>query len=121
MKKFNKIIIFVIVIFLISSCYNKREELNPDSIQYCKNIKDRGIQQNCFIEYAQKIVDTKKDEVLIACNHINDSSLRDICLFKAFKVSSYHHPKFCEEIKDLPLRFKCVRMIQRPHLAKLIN
>ena len=122
MKKFNKIIIFILVIYLISGCSNKREELNPDSINYCENIKNKELQEQCFIDYAKKIATIKEDEALIACRAIDDSILKDICLFEVFKkVPQSKKIELCEEIKDPSLRFKCLRITDRPHLARLID
>ena len=114
--------IFIIIIISVLLGCSEKQEMKPDSISYCKKISGKYIQQKCLIDYANTMSTKNESEALIACNLIDESLLKDICLFNFVKKNpSYKKAVFCKVMRDSSLQSKCLRIIERPHLAKLID
>ena len=120
MKITKNTFIFIIILVFISGC-SEKQELNPDSISYCKKFNNGDVQQKCLIAYAKKVNSINEDEAINACKSTDDSLSKDICLFEVFRESTPFNPNFCIEIDNLQLQFKCLRIMERPHLEELID
>jgi len=120
MKITKNTFIFIIILVFISGCSGK-QELNPDSVSYCKEFKTKDVQQKCLISYAKKVNPVNEEESISACKSIEDPLSKDICLFEVFRESTSFNPNFCIEIHNPQLQFKCLRIIERPHLKQLIG
>ena len=112
--------IFILLLVSISGCLEK-QELNPNSVSYCKEFNNKDIQQKCLIAYAKKMNSINEDEAINACKSTDDSLSKDICLFEVFRESMPFNSNFCVEIDNSQLQFKCLRIIERPHLEEIID
>ena len=120
MKITKNTFIFIILLVSISGC-SEKQELNPDSVSYCKEFNNKDVQQKCLISYAKKVNPANEEESISACKSIEDPLSKDICLFEVFRESTPFNPNICIEIDNPQLQFKCLRIIERPHLEKLID
>jgi len=120
MKITKNTFIFIIILVFIIGC-SEKQELNPDSVSYCKEFNNKDVQQKCLISYAKKVNLANEEESISACKSIEDLLSKDICLFEVFKESIPPNPNFCMEIDNPQLQFKCLRIVERPHLEGLID